>query len=90
MDHQKESELFNEMAKLNRGTRRRLLRRTTKKHKESLKLWQKEQNIINNIDALRHNPEFYRKTVELWEKINLIRQMTIWFDEDQASKFDKK
>ena len=90
MDHQKESELFNEMAKLNRGTRRRLLRRTTKKHKESLKLWQKEQNIINNIDAFKRNPEAYLKSAELMEKINLIHQMTIWFDEDLVSKFDKK
>jgi hypothetical protein len=76
MNPQKESELFNEMAKLNRGTRRRLLRRTTKKYKDSLKQWQ--------------NQEGYHKTVELWKKINLIKQMTIWFDEDQASKFDKK
>jgi hypothetical protein len=90
MDSQKKSALFNEMAKLNRGTRRRLLRRTTKKYKESLKQWQKWRNATEYVDALKYNPEAYHKTVELWEKIKLMRQQTIWFDEDQASKFDKK
>ena len=90
MDTQKESILFNEMAKLNCGTRRRLLRRNTKKYKESVKQWHKLSYGKDYSDALEQNPEAYSKLAELLEKINLIRQMTIWFDEDKASKFDKK
>jgi len=90
MDSQKEGELFNEMAKLNRGTRRRLLRRTAKKYKESLKQWHKLANGKDYINAVIINPEAYLKTTALMEKIRIIKQITIWFDEDQASKFDKK
>ncbi|GAG70725.1 unnamed protein product [marine sediment metagenome] len=36
----REAMLFGELSKLHRGTRRRLLRRTTKRYKEALKQWQ--------------------------------------------------
>ena len=83
MDSQKEWKLFDEMSKLNPGTRRRLLRRTTKKYKESLKQWQKWRDSTEFIDAEKYNPDAYKKTVELWQKLQFIRQQIIWFN-DQA------
>ncbi len=89
MDSQKEWKLFYEMSKLNPGTRRRLLRRTTKKYKESLKQWQKWRDSTEFIDAQKYNPDAYKKTVELWEMIEFMRKQIIWFNEAPASKFIK-
>jgi len=81
--------LFDELSKLNRGTRRRLLRRTMKQYRASLKQWQKWTDTNKLIDAFKFNPTAYIKMNELWDKINVIQQLTLWFDEDSASKFNK-
>jgi hypothetical protein len=84
-----EAMLFGEVSKLNRGTRRRLLRRTTNRYKDSLKQWKKWQNTTKYIDTANYNPEGIIKLVELLDKIKIIQTLIIWFDEDSASKFNK-
>lgn len=81
-----ESILYDEVSKLRTGTRQRLLRRTKKQFKESLKKLS-NYNRLPEISSDEYRQSIYIKIINLKIKLNIINNLIIWFDDDPASKF---